>query len=94
MFAQSNGTRRDAAKVIVLVAGDKPDDVIEMMKAAMAVKTQRIIIYTVAVGHNVNVMAYQQVASLPPCSHAFNITTYDELHTLKLPLIHTQCIGT
>ncbi|KAL4218649.1 hypothetical protein ACF0H5_021238 [Mactra antiquata] len=79
VFKVANGSRSNAAKVVVIVTDGRSDDNIATINAARDLRAQGVTIYAVGVGSLIDDRELSLVVSQPSCSHIQRVGNYSDL---------------
>uniref|UniRef100_A0A673B4S1 VWFA domain-containing protein n=2 Tax=Sphaeramia orbicularis TaxID=375764 RepID=A0A673B4S1_9TELE len=88
IFIEEKGSRKDFQQVAVIITdGQSQDDVSE---AARSLRDKNVNVYAVGI-ENADITELEKMASHPPSTHVFNVTSFTDLKPLKTELQRTLC---
>ncbi|ESO97406.1 hypothetical protein LOTGIDRAFT_231577 [Lottia gigantea] len=90
-FRSSQGARKDAKKVAVVVVDGNLEQPLKALREARFARIRGVEVYVVAVGNDKVQKEMEMMCDAPTQQHFLRVENYDQLKTLKTELIDMLC---
>ncbi|XP_053381097.1 uncharacterized protein LOC128549055 [Mercenaria mercenaria] len=93
VFSPSYGARPDVVKVLVVITDGESDDYLNTKNAADRVHANAIVTFSIGVGNNVVKKELDTIATDPDCTHAYTVSSFQEIKYMKEKIQKAICIA-